>query len=144
MKEVLDIQKISNGSLHNVTMTYLENVQTIHRRIVTKIVQLSNQYKFNRIKTNVKVLAHLQDTSSYNINPINSVILNSTQPQDEIIYGSLCGIDVYLDFTMKWDDDRIIPIYDPMLLRSYKINKIKGNKIYFDILDELKIENLEI
>ena len=136
MKEVIDINN------HDGVGTVWENQNSINRMLVSKINQLSNKYQFKKFKTNIKVLTRLQDTSNYIINPITN---SSFQFTNELTYyGKLYDVEIYLDPNMTWDNDRIIPMYDESLMRSYKISKIRGKEVKFDMLEELKIENLEI
>ena len=137
MIETIDIKKLYEDSIEVVSV----NQYTINRILLSRIINLRNKYQFKSIKTNTKVVSRLSDTSNYVIQPI-SYNLNQ-KPNGIILYGSLAGIDVYLDSSMTWDDDRIIPIYDNLLLRNVKLNKIRNKEFKYDLLEYLKIENLE-
>lgn len=135
MIEVFDYNEILSSS----NLTLLENRQTINRKLIAKISKLSFLYNFNKIKTNIQIISILEDSSGYIVNPIQ-IINNITSNLH--YYGKLMGIDVYLDNEMQWDDNKIIPIYDPILIRSYKINKIKGNNPNVNILNYLEVKNI--
>ena len=137
MIKIIDIKELYSKNSEIVS----ENEQTINRILVSRIINLSLVYKFYKIRANPKIVARLQDTSNYIFFPVNRVI---SFTGGLIHYGRISNIDIYLDSNMAWDDNRIIPIYDNSVLRSNKINKIRGKEIKFDILEYLKIENLEI
>lgn len=136
MKEVIDINKLSLSN----DSTIWENRNSINRRLVSKIIQLSIKYQFKKFKANSKVVSMLSDTSNYIVQPINTTLSHTNEL---IHYGKLSNIDIYLDSNMQWGDDRIIPMYDESLMRSYKICKIRGKELKFDMLEELKIENID-
>jgi len=137
MIETIDIKKLYEDSIEVVSV----NQYTINRILLSRIINLRNKYQFKSVKTNTKVVSRLSDTSSYVVQPVNYSL--NQKPNDIILYGSLAGIDVYLDSSMTWDDDRIIPIYDNLLLRNMKLNKIRNKEFKYDLLEYLKIENLE-
>lgn len=132
--------ELLNVDIKNSNM--LENIQSINRRrIISNIINLSYKYKYTKIKTNYNIISRIQDTSSYSISPIQQC--KTIDENGLILYGKIYVIDIYLDVNMVYDDNRIIPIYDPTQIRLNKINKIRGNNT-FDMLEYLKIENLEI
>lgn len=132
--------ELLNVDIKNSNM--LENIQSINRRrIISNIINLSYKYKYTKIKTNYNIISRIQDTSSYSISPIQQC--KTIDENDLILYGKIYVIDIYLDVNMVYDDNRIIPIYDHTQIRLNKINKIRGNNT-FDMLEYLKIENLEI
>lgn len=132
--------ELLNVDIKNSNM--LENIQSINRRrIISNIINLSYKYKYTKIKTNYNIISRIQDTSSYSISPIQQC--KTIDENGLILYGKIYVIDIYLDVNMVYDDNRIIPIYDHTQIRLNKINKIRGNNT-FDMLEYLKIENLEI
>lgn len=135
MIEVFDV----NGFLMSENSSF-ENHNTINRKLISKIIQLSYLCNFTKIKSNSKIISELVDSSSYHYNMINT---NINYNNSLILYGILMGrIQIYIDSNQKWDDDKIYPIYDPLIIRTYKINKIKKNNININILDYLEIKNL--
>ena len=130
MKEIINID-----DTFNVFSTATKTI-----KLITEIIKLSNIYHFNSFKTNYKVLTFLQESSNYG----NMIIYNpSIIIHNNIInYGKLHHLNVYLDSNMKWDDTRIIPIYDNDFIRSIKISRIKNKKFNFNILEELQIISL--
>lgn len=137
MIETIDVNELYKDSSEVVYM----NQDTINRMLLSRIIRLRNKYQFKSIKTNTKIVSRLADTANYVVHPINYSLIGGGGIK---LYGSIVGIDVYLDSSMTWDDDRIIPIYDNLLLRNMKINKIRNKEYKFDMLEYLKIENLEI
>lgn len=135
MKEVIDIKTIMEN------LSTFDTKFSINRTLLTKIMHLSFQYQFKKFKTNVKILSVLEDTTPVNLFSTSTILNNSTT--NIVLYGRLYHIDIYLDSNMTWNDDRIIPMYDESLMRSYKINRIKGKEVKLDLLEELKIENLD-
>ena len=122
--------------------SYFENHNSINRRLISKIMQLSSLCNFTKIKSNSKIISELADSSAYHYNMINT---NINYNNSLILYGILMGrIQIYIDSNQNWDDDKIYPIYDPLIIRTYKINKIKKNNININILDYLEIKNLLI
>lgn len=136
MIEVFDFNDILlSGSV-------FENRHTMNRRLIANIIKLSNLYSFKKIKTNANIVSFLSDINGYYMNPINTNIINN---QNLIQYGIIANfIDIYLDSNQNWDDNKIYPIYDPLLIRTYKINKIKGNNLSMNILDYLELKNCDL
>lgn len=136
MIEVFDF----NDTLLNINVC--DNNFTIKRKLISKINQLSYLYNLKKIKTSSKIISVLSDDPNYFINNLNFNVINSSNGL--IHYGFLFGkIEIYLDSNQKWDDDKIYPIYDPLIIRSYKINKIRyKNDININILDYIEIKNL--
>jgi len=114
----------------NETTSILNNRTTIHRYIIMYIVKFSNIYNFTEIKTNGNIITNLMD------------IIPSFNRDKKSLTIILAGrIKVHLDSDMRWDDNRLIPIYDDLYIRKLKINKIKNTNCEFTILKEIKLNN---
>ncbi|MFA5585633.1 MAG: hypothetical protein WDA02_03690 [Saccharofermentanales bacterium] len=107
-----------------------ENLSTITREIITDIINFSNIYNFTEIKTNGNIISNLMG------------IIPSFNRDKKSLTLILAGrIKVHLDSDMRWDDNRLIPIYNDLYIRKLKINKIKNTNCKFTILKEIKLNN---
>jgi len=119
----------------NDTISLLHNISTINRQIIMDIIKFSNIYNFTKIKTNGNIISNLMD----NIPSHSKLSFN----HDKIgLIGILANkIKIYLDGNMRWDDNRLVPIYDDLYIRKLKINKIKNKNCNLLILKEIKLNN---
>lgn len=114
----------------NDTVSSIDNLSTINREIITDIINFSNIYNFTEIKTNGNIISNLMDIIPSFIRDKKNLTL--------ILAGR---IKVHLDSDMRWDDNRLIPIYNELYIRKLKINKIKNSDCKFTILKEIKLNN---
>lgn len=93
--------------------TAAENVTTHQRRIMSRMLTASNvianttrRGRGNWAVMNVQMVSALQDAASFVVAPMNNTL---TQGGDESLYfaGSVCGLNIYVDPYMLWNDNRI-------------------------------------
>lgn len=120
------------------------------------LVNILSEYKVDYIITNGNITSILQDSIYYRIIPQQQliVLIHNGEPylmgnlNDKDLYNNSIittqvikdeGINIFVDPYMKWDDNRILPMYDKSTLTSLKLNKIINDE-YKDLLDEITIE----
>jgi hypothetical protein len=95
-----------------VGSTGFENISTLHRRVVTKILEMANLiYHRGRfgagtyIVTNGRVASALADVAGYSFAPFNNDLPSAAGQ----LYpaGKVHGLTVYVDPNLKFSDDRI-------------------------------------
>lgn len=100
-----------NNAAHN---TSAENIITWQRRIMSRVLAASNviaqvgrRGRANWIVTNTQVVSALQDAAGFVIAPMVNTL---TQDASSSLYfaGSLCGLNIYVDPYMNWDDTRVL------------------------------------
>ena len=93
--------------------TAAENITTHQRRIMSRILAASNliasvtrRGRGNWVVTNTQILSALQDASAFVVAPMTNTLV---QGGEESLYfaGSICGLNLYVDPYMTWDDTRI-------------------------------------
>ena len=93
--------------------TNYENLTTMQRRIMSRLLAASNliasvtrRGRGNWAVTNTQILSALQDASSFVVAPMVNTLV---QGGEESLYfaGSICGLNLYVDPYMTWDDTRI-------------------------------------
>ena len=90
-----------------------ENVTTNQRRIMSRllaaanvIANVSRRGRANWAVTNTQILSALQDASAFVVAPMVNTL---TQDGSQSLYfaGSVCGLNIYVDPYMNWNDTRI-------------------------------------
>lgn len=114
----------------NDTISPIDNLSTLNRKIITDIIKFSNIYNFTEIKTNGNIISNLMD-----------IIPSFNRDKKSLTIILVGRIKVHLDSDMRWDDNRLIPIYNDLYIRKLKINKIKNTNCEFTILKEIKLNN---
>lgn len=93
--------------------TAAENVTTHQRRIMSRllaaaniIANVSRRGRANWAVTNTHVLSALQDSAAFVVAPMNNTL---TQAGEQSLYfaGQVCGLNLYVDPYMTWDDCRV-------------------------------------
>ena len=93
--------------------TAAENITTHQRRIMSRILAATNlianvsrRGRANWAVMGTQMLTALQDASRFVVAPMNNTL---TQGGQESLYfaGNICGLNVYVDPYMTWDDTRI-------------------------------------
>lgn len=93
--------------------TNYENLTTMQRRIMSRLLAASNliasvtrRGRGNWAVTNTQILSALQDASSFVVAPMTNTLV---QGGEESLYfaGSICGLNLYVDPYMTWEDTRI-------------------------------------
>ena len=93
--------------------TAAENVTTHQRRIMSRllaaaniIANVSRRGRANWAVTNTHVLSALQDSAAFVVAPMNNTL---TQAGEQSLYfaGQVCGLNLYVDPFMTWDDCRV-------------------------------------
>jgi hypothetical protein len=107
-----DGNNVTFGNLDAFTATTGENLSTIQRRILGRLIAVSN-FIGNRGRRgpgdmavmNANLASALQDISGFVPAPMNNTIAQSAGS----IYplGSLAGINIFVDPDMTWDDTRV-------------------------------------
>ena len=102
------------GYIQNaIQNTAAENVTTHQRRIMSRllaaanlIANVSRRGRANWAVTNTQVLSALQDSAAFVVAPM---VNNLTQDGSQSLYfaGSVCGLNLYVDPFMTWDDTRV-------------------------------------
>jgi hypothetical protein len=101
----------------------------INDNVFNAIVNICNNFDISIIKTSGNIFLHL---SKY--------LIDKPYKKDRYLKTDKV-INIYNDLTMKWEDNRIIPIYNTIKLRKFKIDKItKKNKK--KLIEEIKLLNL--
>lgn len=98
---------------NSLNVTLYENLTTIQRRIMSRLLASSNliasvsrRGRGNWAVTNTQILSALQDASAFVVAPMTNTLV---QGGEESLYfaGSICGLNLYVDPYMTWDDTRI-------------------------------------
>ena len=97
------------------------NLNSILRRLMSKIILISNKNNSNCIITNGSIGSSLQDLPNMFLTKLTNGISVSDY---KYCIGKLNGIDVFIDSRMRWDDKRII--FDDGLKFNRK-NKLSKN-----------------
>lgn len=102
------------GNIPNaIQNTSAETVTTHQRRIMSRLLaasilieNVSRRGRGNWAVTNTQILGSLQDASKFVVAPMDNTL---TQSGETSIYyaGSVCGLNLYVDPYMKWDDTRV-------------------------------------
>ncbi len=90
----------------------LRTIQSTHEasnKIIESIIYHGKGFK--NIITNVKIANCLQDSSYFHISAYKSNVLRSNGSELSEI-GSICGIKIWIDPYMKYDDDRMVMFND--------------------------------
>jgi hypothetical protein len=103
------------GNINNATNnTAAENITTHQRRIMSRLLAaanlIANVSRFGRgvlAVTNTQILSALQDASAFVVAPMTNTLV---QDGSKSLYfaGSICGLNIYVDPYMTWDDTRIM------------------------------------
>lgn len=95
------------------TTTSYENLSTIQRRVVTKILAAGNivasrgrRGAANFVVTNAHVATALADVAQFTFAPMTNTINQNNGSLYPI--GSLAGMTVYVDPNMEWNDTRVL------------------------------------
>lgn len=105
---------VENRNIPNaIQNTAAENLTTHQRRIMSRLLAASNliasvtrRGRGNWAVCNTQILSALQDASAYVVAPMTNTL---RQGGEESLYfaGSICGLNLYVDPYMTWDDTRI-------------------------------------
>lgn len=109
-----DVNYGTNWTLTNaIANTSAENITTAQRRIASRILAASNviaqvgrRGRANWVVTNTQVVSALQDSANFIIAPMVNT-LSQDGSQSLYFAGSICGLNVYVDPYMDWDDTRV-------------------------------------
>lgn len=95
------------------TTTSFENLSTIQRRVVTKILAAGNiiasrgrRGPANFVVTNAQIATALADVAQFTFAPMTNTINQNNGSLYPI--GSLAGMTVYVDPNMEWNDTRVL------------------------------------
>ena len=136
MIEHIKYEDIDNGD--NGDIDVLKNI-TYQRRLFTKIVNYRNIYLFNEFITNARIGTILQNSSAYTyINMKSTISLQTTT--EPYSFGTLFGINIYIDPLLTWTDNRILIKEDKIILRRKKLDKILNKKSNIKYLEEIIID----
>lgn len=111
-----EIAKVEGANITNLSLAAtggFENVTTLQRRVVTKVLEMANLiYHRGRwgvgeyLVTNGRVAAVLADVSSYSLAP--APINTPSGPNQLYPAGKVYGLQVYVDPNLKWGDNKIL------------------------------------
>ena len=111
-----EINKVEGAGITNLSLAAtggFENVSTLQRRVVTKVLEMANLvYHRGRwgageyVVTNGRVAAVLADVSGYSLAtaPINT----PSGPNQLYPAGKVYGLQVYVDPNLKWGDNKVL------------------------------------
>ena len=111
-----NVEAIEGANLCNLDLTVgatgFENISTLQRRVVTKILEMANLiYHRGRfgagtyIVTNGRVASALADVAGYSFAPFNNDLPST--PGQLYPAGKVHGLTIYVDPNLKFSDDRI-------------------------------------
>lgn len=111
--DILGNQPATRPIPNAIQNTSAENVHTHQRRVMSRLLAASNliantsrRGRANWAVMNTQMVSALQDAASFVIAPMTNTL---TQGGQESLYfaGSVCGLNIYVDPYMLWNDGRI-------------------------------------
>lgn len=112
-QEINKVEGANITSLNLVATGGFENVSTLQRRVVTKVLEMANLiYHRGRwgageyVITNGRVAAVLADVSGYSLATVPSN--TPSGPNQLFPAGKVYGLQVYVDPNLKWGDNKIL------------------------------------
>lgn len=111
--DILGNQPATRAIPNAIQNTSAENVHTHQRRVMSRLLAASNliantsrRGRANWAVMNTQMVSALQDAASFVIAPMTNTL---TQGGQESLYfaGSVCGLNIYVDPYMLWNDGRI-------------------------------------
>ena len=112
----LEIDKVEGANITNLSLAAtggFENVSTLQRRVVTKVLEMANLVMHRGrwgageyVVTNGRVAAVLADVAGYSLAtaPINT----PSGPNQLYPAGKVYGLQVYVDPNLKWGDNKLL------------------------------------
>lgn len=144
-----------NISKTDIDFDKCNNSYEILRNFSNYLVKILSEYKVDFIITNSNIGSSLQDSTYYRSIPQPLIgFVQSSEPylignlHDKDLYDNKIisvqlikddGINIFVNPYMRWDDNRILPMYDKSTMTALKLNKVINDE-YQDVLDEITID----
>ena len=110
------------------------------KSMINKLIEIFNTYYTNKIIVNVNIASIISDSELFTYQNIQKILSVSDKPYYYgYINNNLNKIEVFVDPYLKWNDNRIIMVYNDTFLRNLKIEKILNGNNTIDFKDKNEI-----